>query len=88
MMPVRRLMAKLVALGGAGTGDQNQQAPHGHGRVLKGLQSHGAGMLIQQRPDPTPGEVDALLMSDPVSTQDIESALLTTRPSSDGKAAR
>lgn len=92
MMPVRRLMAKLVApesspaaAAGRDRSLQAAPAPSCAGRVLRG---QAQGVAPVQRQDPTPGEVDALLMSDPVNTNDIETALQTTRPSSDGKAAR
>lgn len=78
MMPVRRLMTKILALDVTNGPAPDPPSKNGvsRGRTLpKAAESLG----------PSNEEVADLLKADPVTTIDIAAALETTKPSSDGK---
>jgi hypothetical protein len=80
MMPVRRLMTKILALDV--TNGSPPDPPLGKNVVSKGrtLPAKAAELA-----GPSNEEVADLLKADPVTTIDIAAALETTKPSSDGK---
>lgn len=73
MMPVRRLMIRLNDL------DQHQQL---------GLISNQSAKHRKVASNPQLIDVDSLIKSDPITSDDMKAALLVTRPSSDGNALR
>ena len=80
MMPVRRLMARLMALDCSSASVDGASAA---GPSRRGPYAGGGVRGVASAPD-----VDALIKTDAVTQADLTLALQTTRPSSDGKEDR
>lgn len=90
MMPVRRLMRRIDDIDVNGKSSALPDPPVGHtanGRVRK-LAGIGAASSSSLHATSSLPDMEALLRADPVTAEDITSALKTTKPSSDGKIAR
>jgi len=101
MMPVRRLMGRIdgldmgqASIGGVGnkgmipdpppsgptgpTGPSSSSSSYAASRARKSASAAASSMA----------DIEALLKQDPVTLEDVGSALGTTKPSSDGKIAK
>lgn len=77
MRPVRRLMTRLQSLPADVKASASSSGTVGRGRGPHFMQS-----------SVTVEEVDSLVKADPVTADDIQNALQTTKPSSDGRMER
>jgi katanin p60 ATPase-containing subunit A1 len=84
MMPVRRLMSKIIDLDQQyGSLSSYSQASSAKSYSTASNRKTSSNPHAQQQVD-----VDSLIKSDPITSDDMRAALMTTRPSSEGNAAR
>lgn len=83
MMPVRRLIQKVLAAETAAESQAQTRRGPGTGKAPGAKVGSGMGVGVYGTVD-----ADALIKSDPVSNEDLLLALTTTKPSSDGKMAQ